>query len=100
MHEPTSTHAPRRGAQQLRDGDDGQPAGAASASSVEGARRGRSDVWPFPMARNWVLFSYRSFDSESRPGGVVYIDSTRDLVMGLGVFDNAVENYYGDGTMP
>ena len=51
MHEPASTHAPHRAAQQLRDGDDGQPAGAASASSVEGVRRGRSDVWPYPMAR-------------------------------------------------
>ena len=35
----------------LGDAGDGEPAGAASASSVEGVRRGRSDVWPFPMAR-------------------------------------------------
>ena len=35
----------------LGDAGDGEPAGAASASSVEGVRRGRIDVWPFPMAR-------------------------------------------------
>ena len=49
---PAATHAPRRATQQLQDGDDGQPAGAASASSVEGVRRGRSDIWPYPMARS------------------------------------------------
>ena len=47
-HARTHRAAPPK---QLRDGDDGQPAGAASASSVEGVRRGRSDVWPYPMAR-------------------------------------------------
>ena len=52
MHWACSTHAPRRATQQIKDGDDGQPAGAASARSVEGVRRGRSDIWPYPMARS------------------------------------------------
>ena len=47
-----SHHALGRATQQIQDGDDGQPAGAASASSVEGVRRGRSDIWPYPMARS------------------------------------------------
>ena len=28
------------------------PAEAASARSVEGVRRGQSDIWPYPMARS------------------------------------------------
>ena len=52
MHWACSHHALGRATQQIQDGDDGQPAGAASASSVEGVRRGRSDIWPYPMARS------------------------------------------------
>ena len=44
MHWACSHHALGRATQQIQDGDDGQPAGAASASSVEGGRRGRSDI--------------------------------------------------------
>ena len=47
-----SHHALGRATQQIQDGDDGQPAGAASARSVEGVRRGQSDIWPYPMARS------------------------------------------------
>ena len=50
--QPPCMHALGRATQQIQDGDDGQPAGAASASSVEGVRRGRSDIWPYPMARS------------------------------------------------
>ena len=49
MHWACSHHALGRATQQIQDGDDGQPAGAASARSVEGVRRGRSDIWPYPM---------------------------------------------------
>ena len=52
MHWACSHHALGHATQQIQDGDDGQPAGAASASSVEGVRRGRSDIWPYPMARS------------------------------------------------
>ena len=52
MHWACSHHALGRATQQIQDGDDGQPAGAASARSVEGVRRGRSDIWPYPMARS------------------------------------------------
>ena len=51
MHWACSHHALGRATQQIQDGDDGQPAGAASARSVEGVRRGQSDIWPYPMAR-------------------------------------------------
>ena len=52
MHWACSHARSHRAAQQIQDGDDGQPAGAASARSVEGVRRGRSDIWPYPMARS------------------------------------------------
>ena len=52
MHWACSHHALGRATQQIQDGDDGQPAGAASARSVEGVRRGQSDIWPYPMARS------------------------------------------------